>query len=58
MATDCVFCRIARREIAAHIVHEDDAQKRFGGIGWSMKIVAGIQGPAADLIGVADVGCK
>jgi histidine triad (HIT) family protein len=24
MATDCVFCRIARREIAAHIVHEDD----------------------------------
>ena len=24
MVTDCVFCRIARREIAAHIVHEDD----------------------------------
>jgi histidine triad (HIT) family protein len=24
MTTDCVFCRIARREIAAHIVHEDD----------------------------------
>ena len=24
MTTDCVFCRIARREIVAHIVHEDD----------------------------------
>jgi histidine triad (HIT) family protein len=24
MTADCIFCRIARREITAHIVHEDD----------------------------------
>lgn len=29
MTADCVFCRIARREIAAHIVHEDDRLVAF-----------------------------
>ena len=29
MTDDCVFCRIARHQIAAHIVHEDDRLGAF-----------------------------
>ncbi|SAI37658.1 histidine triad protein [Bordetella ansorpii] len=29
MSDDCLFCRIARRDIPAHVVHEDDALLAF-----------------------------
>lgn len=29
MAAECVFCRIAKREVAAHIVYEDDRLMAF-----------------------------